>query len=151
MLSPQLRIEYGNFLARHDWAFFGTLTFARDVTPLEAWAAFRGWARKLAMANATHIRVAVVMEHTKGGRPHFHLLLQGDLLPLTFKRDEARRSWRSTLKGRTGNTRFARFRPGPKAYWYMTKAGEPEMLVACPRPPRCRRAKGGCAEAPGCW
>jgi len=150
-VRSQLRLPYADFLARYDWAIFGTLTFARDLSAPEAWGTLRSWARKLAKSLNKHVHVGVVMENTVGGRPHFHVLLHADLLPLDFDRDEARRLWFRASPQKSGNSRFTRFRPGPSGFHYMTKRGEPDLLVACSRPPRCRRAPGGCAEAPGCW
>jgi hypothetical protein len=149
----RLRLAYVNdLLTRHDWSWFGTLMLRPGASVPEALAARRAWLRRISKALGKHITVAATLDYTKGATPHFHILLAAPELDIDFDREQAHRAWSASAGKRAGRTRFTKFRPGTGAYYYLTKNdGAPDVVVACPRPARCRRSKRGCTEAPGLW
>jgi hypothetical protein len=141
----------GGFL--HDlapWTWWATLTFESDVSHAAAMRAFKRWLRELAR-DVARVHVAVAWGYGLQGRGvlHFHVLLapMAGGLPLTAA--ACRRAWRRAHR-LAGHARMTRCDPAGGAAWYLAKHAEWDANVACPRRPRCRRARG-CVEAPGAW
>jgi hypothetical protein len=150
-VQRELQTAYGFFLgALAPWDYWVTLTFTEDVHETSALRALKKWMHVIAkeMVRA-HVPFAWVMEPQQRGTWHFHVLLA---FPDSFQDFHPRRAdalWKA-LHPRAGFTKFDLYDPVQGATFYIAKTGEPDFNVACPRRPKCRRARG-CVEAPGAW
>jgi hypothetical protein len=138
-------------LSHAKWDLWITFTFNDLVSPEMANAILKKWARRIAKNFDAHFKLAYVRENQSGGFPHFHVLVAlppGDHSNLRL--DWFVEEWRAASP-RSGFAKVALFDPAraEACASYMTKDGEVEFQVACPRALPCRRT--GCLQAPGPW
>ena len=91
----RLRSAYGEFVARWDWEWFATFTFAHATHPERALKLFRVWrsilsreiyGRRWYKRHPYGVRSVVAVEFHKSGQIHLHALLAGvgDIRRLTY-------------------------------------------------------------------
>jgi hypothetical protein len=136
------------------WTWWCTLTFKRHLREEEAERILKQWMREVAMVLVgEHLMAAWALEPTKGGRPHYHVLLLG-LHPGSRQPTVAdlRRAWLAVDR-RCGFTKIARYDParGLGVGHYLSKGEDYDLGVVCPRHPGCRRARGRCLVAASAW
>lgn len=147
----RLRTAYGTFIRDiAAWDYWVTLTFTEDVSTAAANRTLRKWLRFIAkqMVNA-HVPFASVAERQGRGTWHFHLLLSFPGSFHDFNPRAADKAWKK-LHPLAGFTKIEQYDPEQAAAFYIAKDGEPDINIACPRHPCCRR-ESGCVEAPGSW
>jgi hypothetical protein len=147
----KLRQASGAFIADlAAWTHFGTLTFDLPVSDLVAARVLRDWARAIAREVHVHVWIAWGTERQRRGVLHFHNLfaIPSDGRALTVR--AADRLWKHCHR-HAGFTRIEPYEPGRGAAWYLSKGGDWDANVACPRPRRCKRTGRYCVEAPSPW
>ena len=125
---PDLRADYGAWLGRFPWDWYGTFTFADDIYP------DRGAQRYITWAEALQLEVDQVMTHAralefqKRGVVHFHALIWN------VKRRTMRKEWERKWEEIGGG--FAAIYPYDRSrgaiYYlgkYVAKNGEVDMLT----------------------
>ena len=152
MKASALREAEAQMILSHaEWAIWITFTFKDAVSPETANATLKRWARRMATRIGTHFKIAYVIEGQSRGFPHLHVLaaqpagMHDGLRPQQVVED-----WRVSSQT-AGFAKAVYFDPAQaeSCARYMTKQGEVDFQVACPRASRCRRS--GCVEAPGPW
>jgi hypothetical protein len=136
------------------WTWWVTLTFFRSVPRDRARVALRFWLRGVAREVGDHVKVAWVLEPTRVGVPHAHVLVA---VPdgKSMGQNGAEALWRRS-DPLAGFSRVVRYAPGrgcdPRfgAAGYLAEKQDWNVTVACPRRPPCRR-KGGCLVLRGPW
>ncbi len=87
--KKELHKQYGEFMARFNWQWFCTLTFAKPPHPEQAFRKFRHFINLInrelygprAVKSGRSVYWAIAMEYHKSGVIHFHALL-GDISDL---------------------------------------------------------------------
>jgi hypothetical protein len=135
-----------SWLASVPWRVFASLTFRTVPSEREALAALRAWLRVVALHFETHVPYAYAAALDGSAGEHFHVLLD---MGRPLSRRE-RRWLEAAWRIRHGFARVGAYKPDAGAEGYLLRHPTWDRNVACPRPPRCRRARG-CVEAPGSW
>jgi hypothetical protein len=132
----------GEFIAAlAPWTWWCSLTFRGALSRDEAQATFKAWLRVVAREAHEHVWAAWAHGLQAEGRPHFHCLLA--IRSDAFDESSATLAWWG-VDPRAGGTEIRRYRDDGGAAWYQTDPHHDEwdVLLACPRRPRCRRAAG---------
>lgn len=141
-----LQGEWGQFLNRTKWQWYGTLTFDDYVSPWEARKGLRCWARWIARTHINqHLRIAFAMEKTGKQVWHFHVLI--DAPPHLFRPNVADAKWK-TCSWAGGFTKLEPFDPDGNAAFYLAKTKSVDVGVVCPRTRKCVRSRSGCLVGP---
>ncbi|HEY1954365.1 MAG TPA: hypothetical protein VGH28_02110 [Polyangiaceae bacterium] len=137
------------------WTWWGTVTFRWQTQRDRARYELRAWLRRIAVDVDDHVSVAWVIEPTRLGADHAHVLLA---IPATrsLRRERAEDLWKSG-NARGGYIHMVRYAPGRRygdpqfgAAGYLAAKTDWNVTVACPRHPPCRR-KRGCVQLRGPW
>lgn len=143
------------WLRTFEWDSVWTLTFDKYVPRERARQATNRWFQTLAQdVVRVHFRVAWAVEQWRLGEL-FHVHLQLKLLGNDVVLDNvaAHRAWRDSdaAAGYTKPKRYVRGVCDERSHEpYLGKAADWDVTIACPRPPRCRRAHG-CDFLSGTW